>query len=144
MNKRALLIFIIVLLVLGGGGYFYYRSSHDTFEAKQELSKEEIASILTAVGRHIRLPDEEPLVATVADIDSLVATQSFYQGAENGDILLIYPTAAKAILYDPEGDVLINVGPIVLDEEARAAENDQVTIEAPLEEQPTDGSVETQ
>ncbi len=142
MIKKLSIGLVVAILLLGGAAFAYRQFSHDTFEANQTLSEEEISSILTSVGKHIRLPNEEPLVATVADIDALVATQLFYQGGKNGDILLMYPTSAKAILYDREHDILVNVGPIILDEEAVAESDIRTT--APVDEQPVDGPVETQ
>ncbi len=142
MHKKLLGI-LIVLVIIAGLGFAYYKASHSVFEANQTLSDTEVKSLIQAVGRHMYLPDEEPLVATIADIDMLVATQPFYQGADNGDILFIYPSISKAILYDPEGDRLINVGPIILDESAEGA-TDEASILAPTDEQPVDGPVETQ
>ncbi len=116
--KRGLLI-LIVAVILVVGGFAYYKSSHQTFEAGQKLSDSQVEDILTSVGRHIKLPaGETPLVATVADIDLLLQREPFYTGAKNGDILLLYPNAGKAILYAPDEDLIINVGPIILDQGA--------------------------
>lgn len=135
MNKRSLLIALAVVVVLVIGALLYYRSSHQVFQANQQLSEEEVQAILSSVGRHIRLPEgEEPLIATIADINMLMEREPFYAGAQNGDVLLLYPNAGKAILYDAEGDIIINVGPIVLDNEAPA----DASSEATPEEEPAD------
>ncbi|MEK7578987.1 MAG: hypothetical protein AAB460_00420 [Patescibacteria group bacterium] len=139
MPKKTLITLItlvaIVIVVLVGI-FAWYKLSRSAFEQQSPtLSETEIAEIVGAVGKHIRLPqDEEPLIATIADIDALVATQPFYQGAKNGDILLIYQTVGKAILYSSSDDILINVGPIVLDEET--------TTPPPSDETSTDETVE--
>lgn len=79
-------------------------------EAKAEAKTEEV---VRQIQKHITLPEgDEPVIATIEDIAKLVADQPFYQGAENGDVLVIYPKTAKAMIYSPKRDVLVNVGPI--------------------------------
>lgn len=136
MNRR-LLVIIIAAIILLIAGFAYYRSSTQTFEAGQQLSDSEVQDIVLAVSRHIKLPaDETPLVATVADIDLLLEREPFYTGANNGDILLLYPNAGKAILYDQEDDILVNVGPIILDQDAEAEAGTGAEIDI-AEEEPT-------
>ena len=114
---RRLLVLIIAIAIILIGGFAYYQSSKQTFEAGQELTDDQVQDILASVGKHIKLPaDETPLVATVADIDLLLEREPFYTGADNGDILLLYPNAGKAILYAPDEDLIVNVGPIILDQ----------------------------
>lgn len=129
MNKRtfAITIAVIIILVIAGGSYYMF--SRDTFESQgnpQELSQRDITTLVVRVGKHIQLPtNEDPLVATIVDVESLVADQPFYQGAQNGDVLLIYQGASKAIIYSPSRDILVNVGPIILDGE----QNETATID---------------
>lgn len=66
------------------------------------------ADLLTRVSRHMRLPDGNPQIATVANIDNLVKQQPFFKGAKNGDRVLIYPD--KVIVYDEQNDIIVNVG----------------------------------
>lgn len=124
--KRFLLVIIVIVALLAAGGAAYYTMSRDTFSGgsvnvadDEGLTDEDVANFVDAVSEHIILPqDEEPVAAKIVDIDELLKTQPFYRGAINGDILLIYQAAAKAILYSPSRDILVNVGPIVVDEEA--------------------------
>ena len=82
-------------------------------EGKQEVNQREIEAIVEKVSKHIILPENEtPTVATIEDIDALVQQQSFFVGAQNGDKVLIYSN--KAIVYNPERDVLVNVGPVYI------------------------------
>lgn len=137
MNTRTLLIAIAALIIILGVAFAYYTTSSETFSPNQQLSEEEIGTIVEAVGRHIILPEgEEPLVATIADITLLLEREPFYRGAKNGDILLLYPNAGKAILYDQEGDILVNVGPIILDQDAEAEAGTGAEIDT-AEEEPT-------
>ena len=79
------------------------------------LSEKDTESIIKMVSRHIRVPDEKPNIGVVTDIASLLQNEPFYQGAKNGDVLLIYPSISRAILFDPQQDVIINVGPVVFE-----------------------------
>lgn len=130
--KKKVFLGLVILAVLVTGAILF-RSGKISFDAAtaNTLSAREVDRIVTNVKKHIRLPDEEPLVALITDIDSLTATQAFYNGAENGDVLIVYPSVSKAILYSPDDDVLINVGPIVFDDNTQSA---TAAAPAPVEE----------
>jgi hypothetical protein len=72
----------------------------------------EAREIIRKVGELTILPDETPTVATVADKKSL-QKQAFFERAENGDKVLIFETAKKAILYRPSTNKIIEIGPVV-------------------------------
>lgn len=79
---------------------------------QQEAAQLEISTLIERVGKLIVLPQgEEPTVATVSDPDKL-KDQVFFANAKVGDKVLIYTKARKAYLYDPEGDILLEVAPI--------------------------------
>lgn len=71
--------------------------------------------VVAAAGRLILLPDETPTVATVTDMAPLRG-QAFFERAQLGDVVLMYPRAARAILYRPSADLIIEVAPIALDQ----------------------------
>ncbi len=81
--------------------------------AEQQAAAEiEISTLIERIGKLIVLPqDEEPTVATVSDPEKL-KDQVFFANAQVGDKVLIYTKARKAYLYDPEGDILLEVAPI--------------------------------
>lgn len=140
--KRFFFFIIIVALLVGGALYYYTTSRSDTFvsggatqQDGQTLSDAEIAQVIAGTGRHIQLPTgEDPLIASIVDVETLVASQPFYQGAKNGDILLVYVQAAKAIIYSPSRDILVNVGPVILDESAAEGAAAEIPVSAPAEE----------
>lgn len=69
--------------------------------------------VLTKVRKHFILAeDPEPTVATIVDVEKLRERNVFYQKAENGYHLII--TADRALLYDPQGDIIVDVAPIQL------------------------------
>ena len=88
-------------------------SSDRAAEIDQEEAQKEIDELVEQVSKHILLPkDEEPVIATVVDARALVKEQPFYHNVRNGDKLLIYPNTLRALIYSPERDILVNVGPV--------------------------------
>lgn len=67
----------------------------------------EIRFLTLKIGRTMELPSgEQPSLATVSDKNKLKG-QDFFSRARNGDKLLIYSKARKAILYRPlEGKII--------------------------------------
>jgi len=64
-------------------------------------------NVLERVSRLFDLPsDPPPTVATIVNIEQLRATSDFYNKAKDGDQLII--TKNRAILYDPERDIILD------------------------------------
>ena len=59
----------------------------------------------------------EPTVATIVDVKKLQAQNPFYNKAKNGDFLIVTPT--RAILYDAEKNVILDVVPVQIDAAAQ-------------------------
>lgn len=79
----------------------------------EELAKQ----VLEKIRQHMDVPAEPvPTVATIVDIERLREANQFYKAAENGDHLII--TEKRAILYDPDRDIIIDVVPVVIDQNA--------------------------
>lgn len=73
------------------------------------VMQREISSLTLKIGRFMELPKgEQPTLATVTDRDKLKG-QDFFADAKNGDKLLIYPKAKRAILYRPSTEKVIEV-----------------------------------
>lgn len=80
-------------------------------------NKERAKAVVEKVKTHIMIPgDIEPTVATIVDVEALRAQNAFYNKAENGDFLLVTPT--RAILYDPNKDLIIDVVPVQVQQPA--------------------------
>lgn len=76
----------------------------------------EIDKLVSEVGKLIALPtDEKPTVATVTEVDK-VKDQPFFKNAKNGDKVLIYTNAKKAILYRPSEKKIVEVGAVNLNQ----------------------------
>ena len=110
--KVAVTVIILALLGLSG---FLYAQLKDAQNNPEKVSQQQVTLLVEKVSKLIALPtDEQPTVATVQDKEKL-AEQPFFSGAENGDKLLIYTKAQKAIIYRESSNSLINVGPVTLD-----------------------------
>ena len=80
--------------------------------AIERSQEERTASILELVGKLYELPEgETPTIATVQDVEKL-KEQPFFDGARNGDILIVFDESSTAILFRPDENRLVKVGPI--------------------------------
>jgi hypothetical protein len=102
----------------------YKDSQHDFQIARQQLadaqqkllqvSQPDTEALIAKVGQLILLPtNENPTIATVADLSKLQG-QPFFAQAQVGDKVLIYTNAKKAILYRPSTNKIIEIAPINL------------------------------
>ncbi len=109
--------------------YFYdkYQKSQEMLKNPTAVAKQEVQALTRQVGKFIDLPNEEPTVATVSDKEKL-ADQAFFQKAENGDKVLIYTQARKAILYRPAISKIIEVSTINLGGTGSATSSAQVKV----------------
>lgn len=118
-NKKIIIIAVlaIVTVVLALG---YIKALSDIRqledpEAQAETDRKEIEEIVKRVSRHLFVPEEGlPLLATVVDAEALASEQPFYRGVEIGDKVLIYAQTQRAIIYSPERDLIVNVGPVIV------------------------------
>ncbi len=111
LNKLALLniaSIVVIVLAIGAAVYFYLQYQNAT-GAKAAA---EVKATVKRVSQIMELPpDETPTIATVSD-KSKLAQQDFFKRAENGDKVLIYAKAQKAILYRPSTNKIIDVVPV--------------------------------
>jgi hypothetical protein len=116
------LAIIAAVLIVGGGfgAYQYLQVNSELNKLKtspnggnvDELNRQ----LIEKVGKLIQLPEgEDPTIATISDIEKL-RSQPFFARAKNGDKVVIYTTAKKAILYDPVANKIIDVAPININE----------------------------
>ncbi|MBI3385615.1 hypothetical protein HY031_00865 [Candidatus Gottesmanbacteria bacterium] len=124
-NKWVRIAAILVILVAASvpSVYFYtkYQKARQQLANPAELSREQTNQLIGAVGKLMELPsDEQPTIATVTDAEKL-RTQAFFTNAQNGDRVLIYTTAKKAILFRPSINKIIEVAPVNIGQSASAS-----------------------
>lgn len=125
VGTRVLWVILIILTIILVATLFNYRKvskrlAHmSTVAGQQEVVKKEVQDLVNKVSKLILLPSNEtPTVATIADAENLSKTQPFYKGSHNGDKVLIYFQAQKAYIYDPVKNLLVNVGPVYIENRA--------------------------
>lgn len=125
-GRRMLLLGAGAAILVVIGAYMILGRSHTqapiTVGADGKLTPAQTQTIKERVAKHIVAPQEEPVMAVVTSADALIKEQAFYAGVQNGDILLIYPQAGKAVLYSVSTDKLLNVGPVQVGDGARKGE----------------------
>lgn len=106
-NKRtfgALAVLVAIPVFVGLLSFVQQRNLKNS----QVLGANQVDDILGKIGKLIDIPDETPTVATVSDVTKL-SGQEFFAKAANGDKVIIFPKAQKAILYRPETNKIIEV-----------------------------------
>jgi len=114
------IVLIVALLTVsvGTGIYFYRRAmtAEAIIKDPQKLGKEDAKRLVESLRKLMELPaDEEPTIATVADASKL-KDQPFFANSQNGDRVIVYTKARKAILYRPSTNKIIDVAPVSLGE----------------------------
>lgn len=89
----------------------------DIRKSTQRGGQEVADEVLSKVRRHMIVAEEpQPTVATIVDINRLKEANEFYSVADNGDHLVI--TEKRAILYDPDRDIILDVVPVRINQTA--------------------------
>jgi len=101
---------VLVLLLIWVIAVTVKNISHSKNTSPIEKSGEE--SAVSRAAKHLLLPEEKPVIIEIKNSADLIKEQAFYAGAQDGDILLIYSAAKKAVIYSPARDIIVNVGPI--------------------------------
>lgn len=124
--KPVVLLFVLVLALGGATTYMYdqWNKAREEVAALKEnpnsAAEKEVESLIKEVGKLMELPSEEkPTVATVTDAEKLKKdSPQFFAKAENGDKILIYTQARKAILYRPGTKKVLDVAPVNIGNQA--------------------------
>ncbi len=119
---KSLTVVLVSLLIGGVGVYFGVRSYPQFFGLSKSSSQiqSDVDDLTAEVGKLITLPtDERPTIATITDIEKL-KDQAFFKSAKNGDRVLIYTNAKKAILYRPSEKIIVEVGAVNINQASPA------------------------
>lgn len=100
------------MLIFAGAAVYFFLQFKELQKNPQKLAQQEVQELVSKVSKLIVLPEgETPTVATVTDPEKL-KDQPFFAKAKNGDKVLIYTKAKKAILYDPVANKIVEVAPV--------------------------------
>jgi cytoskeletal protein RodZ len=112
----------VVAAIAGGLAYKNLKDENNRLSNPQESAKAETERIKSQVAALIDVPkDEEPTIANVSDANKAKEqSPEFFAKAENGDRLLMYPKAKKAILYRPSSNKIVEVSTLNVNENGSA------------------------
>ena len=103
-----LVVVLVALLAFLTYGYFNTRSQLNKALSNSKTSgQDERQQILNEVSKYLALPKETPTLATVNDASKL-KSQEFFKNAQNGDKVLIFSNAGRALLYRPSTHKIID------------------------------------
>jgi cytochrome c-type biogenesis protein CcmH/NrfG len=104
-------VLVIGLSIVGAALYkqTQWLSSPSGITAQQQARAEALVAKVAAL---TSLPNERPVVSLIDDIDKL-SSQRFFDGAKNGDVVLVYESTGRAIIYRETENRIIKDGPIV-------------------------------
>ncbi len=111
---------LIILIILAGLGLF----TREYLNTKQQLKdlkspstsgKSDLEVVTEQVSKIAELPQgESPTLATVNDATKL-NTKIFFKNTQNGDRVLIYAKAKRAVLYRPSTNKIIEITSVNFD-----------------------------
>jgi hypothetical protein len=110
--RRYKLVLVITVLVVGVLIVATVSFKNKTTSTSYEVNDSDFA-IIKAVGLLETIPNEQPIIATIREVD-LMTQIPFYANAHDDDKLLIFPIAHKGIIYRPSTHAVINSGTLVL------------------------------
>lgn len=119
---RAVLEAVLILALIGVGYYAYglhdknqdLKTQVSTLKANPQIViKQQTDDLIAKVGSLISLPKgESPTVANVTDAATARKQSAFFNTAQNGDKVLLYPKAGLAILYRPSTNKIVLQAPL--------------------------------
>ena len=122
MLKRLVIIVVLGIFLAGSfivSGYFYiqWKKVSKVVDSIHEEELKEVEEITSVISMFMELPQgEEPTLATVVDREKL-KNQSLFISAKNGDKVLMYTNAKKAILYRPFTKKIVDSAPLYFTKE---------------------------
>lgn len=104
-------IILLLIVFVVYSQYKLYRLSRDEKIVPSEITTATTpAEIIQMLGKHVLLPQGDPQIAEVKDVEKLRDTQAFFKNAENGDLIILYPTTIY--IYRPSKDIVVSTGDI--------------------------------
>lgn len=114
-----LTLFVVIVGLFGSTFYLYtnYKKIKNLVSDPQKLGQVQTKELLAKVKALMEVPNEEPTVITILDRTKL-QQQPFFKLAQNGDRILIFPKAKRAVLYRPSTNKIVDVTGVNLGENA--------------------------
>lgn len=108
---KKILVVCTVLLVAGLATIVVLQQ----LKIKNELGDAaEARAIQDQVSKVMIVPQEDAVISKIEDAGP-IKSQPFFADVENGDQVLVFPVAAKIVIYRPSTSQIVNAGPIIDD-----------------------------
>ena len=111
-------VLAVVILILAGFVVLINKNQASTPKTNASLAgkvddqTKTNEDILKKVEKLTVVPENEtPEIATIADTTKL-GSQAFFSRAQNGDVVIVYRTAKRVVLYRPTENKIIETGPL--------------------------------
>jgi hypothetical protein len=99
MRKALIVANIVILLGLAGStGYLFFKN-RDLNDQITLTTEEKNKRLIDEINKVFDLPEEEPVVAIVTDVEEFKKQYSTFDNAETGDYLLFFRKARLNVLY---------------------------------------------
>lgn len=130
VQKKTFVYLGIVAVIAGvaASAFYYhqqYKAAQKILSSNAKLNPHETEMLVEKIGQLMILPtDEIPMIATISNKDQLMKADqinaAFFSNSANGDKILIYKKAGKAVIYRPSTNQLVEVGPVNIEQKQTA------------------------
>lgn len=128
-KKKLIFLGIPVFIALASPPLYYFYNQYQKMYQENQKTKLQVnksstvlgnntQEVIDKVGRLIELPKETPTIANITDKTKL--QNQFFANAQDGDKVLIFQNAKKAIIYRESANKIIEVGTININEPTRS------------------------
>jgi flagellar basal body-associated protein FliL len=130
-SKWAIVVLVVLIIALAGAtGWMYWQYREAKIEVEKALSADEketaeVNKIIDDLKSVAAVPDEQPTVATIVDVNVLKEQNpDFYKDAQNGYKLILYTD--RAIIFDAVNKKVINMIPVKMNTENQESSENKV------------------
>ena len=128
-SKRNRLIALTILVLMAMGGFITYQQLqlNEYRNNPTKAAQEEQTHVLNLVRKLYQIPtyttkvdgkdvtkEDTPEIASITD-KSKLSGQAFFDKAENGDYIVVFPNTKLALIYREKTNQIINSGPVTVD-----------------------------
>jgi hypothetical protein len=112
------IVIVLVVLMAGAFAFLYLDARNQLVRLSDPSGQLEGDALVKEIGKSIELPKESPTLATVSNASRL-QSQEFFKEAKDGDKVLIFPKAGRALLYRPATHKVIEYSKVNLNAEGQ-------------------------
>ena len=133
-----ILFYIVILAGLGWSFKSYQNAKREIMQlsslnGQTDLRNKQVEQLVAKAGKHVILPEEQPVVVNIENARAMAQEEPFYKDARDNDKVLVFAKEKKALIYRPDEDIIVNMGPVYVEGDGRAQEKrgplEKITLE---------------